>query len=76
MQYRTDKTGNRLSVLGFGCMRFAQKGRSIDIAETERQIIESHMWPLNISRIPHSREAWIVCVADKCVSLYETVFRR
>ena len=34
MQYRTDKNGNRLSVLGFGCMRFAQKGRRIDIAET------------------------------------------
>ena len=41
MQYRTDKNGNRLSVLGFGCMRFAQKGRSIDIAETERQIMEA-----------------------------------
>ena len=41
MQYRTHKNGNRLSVLGFGCMRFAQKGRSIDIAETERQIMEA-----------------------------------
>ena len=41
MQYRTDKNGNRLSVLGFGCMRFAQKGRSIDLAETERQIMEA-----------------------------------
>ena len=47
MQYRTDKSGNRLSVLGFGCMRFAQKGRSIDIAETERQIMEAFRSGIN-----------------------------
>ena len=47
MQYRTDKNGNRLSVLGFGCMRFAQKGRSIDIAETERQIMEAFRSGIN-----------------------------
>ena len=40
------------------------------------QVIASHMWPLNIGKIPGSREAWVVCIADKCASLYETVFRR
>ena len=42
MQYRQDKAGNRLSVLGFGCMRFPQKGRSIDLEETEREIMEAY----------------------------------
>ena len=39
MQYRSDKYGNRLSVLGYGCMRFPQKLGRIDIEETEKQIL-------------------------------------
>lgn len=39
-------------------------------------VIYSHMWPLNPDRIPLSKEAWIVCISDKLVSLYETLFRR
>ncbi|MBQ6662190.1 MAG: HD domain-containing protein [Firmicutes bacterium] len=50
--------------------------RDFDITETERQIIESHMWPLNISKLPRSREAWIVCLADKVCSLKETLTER
>lgn len=40
------------------------------------QVIASHMWPLNPAQIPPSKEAWVVCIADKCVSLYETVVLR
>jgi len=39
MNYRTDKYGNRLSILGFGCMRFPQKLGSIDMEATEKQIM-------------------------------------
>ncbi len=39
-------------------------------------VIYCHMWPLNIKRIPRSKEAWIVCIADKLVSIDETLFRR
>lgn len=39
MNYREDKYGNRLSVLGFGCMRFAQKLGRIDMEKTEQQIM-------------------------------------
>ena len=50
--------------------------RCFGVSKPVQHVIRSHMWPLNISRVPHSREAWIVCVADKCASLYETLFRR
>ena len=39
MNYRTDKYGNELSILGFGCMRFPMKAGRIDLAETEREIL-------------------------------------
>ena len=46
------------------------------IDEETSHVIYSHMWPLNLERIPKSREAWIVCLADKYVSLRESLFRR
>ncbi len=40
MQYRTDKHGSSLSVLGFGCMRFPRtRSKQIDMAKTEQQIL-------------------------------------
>ena len=39
MNYRCDKYGNQLSVLGFGCMRFPKKAGRIDMKETEREIM-------------------------------------
>ena len=39
MNYRTDKYGNQLSILGFGCMRFPQKLGRIDMEETERELM-------------------------------------
>ena len=39
MQYRIDpKSGNKLSVLGFGCMRFTKKGMAIDQAKAEAEM--------------------------------------
>ena len=39
MQYRSDKYGNKLSILGFGCMRFPQKKGKIDMEQTEKQLM-------------------------------------
>ena len=47
-----------------------------DVDHRVQKAIESHMWPLNLTRVPKSREAWIVCLADKWVSLQETLFMR
>ncbi len=47
MNYRTDKYGNELSILGFGCLRFPQKMGKIDLAETEREIMEAYRAGVN-----------------------------
>ena len=39
MEYRQDKYGNRLSALGFGCMRFQRGVTGIDMAATEQQLL-------------------------------------
>ena len=47
MQYRKDKYGNELSVLGFGCMRFTQKGGRIDIEKAERELMAAYEGGVN-----------------------------
>ena len=39
MKYRKDKYGNDISILGFGCMRFTQKGGKFDYDKAEREIL-------------------------------------
>ena len=41
MQYRTDRKGTRLSVLGYGCLRFTKKNGKIDLDKTEAEIMEA-----------------------------------
>lgn len=39
MNYRKDKFGNELSILGYGCMRFPRKMGAVDMELTEKQIM-------------------------------------
>jgi len=42
MQYRSDKkSGNKLSIIGFGCMRFPRNLTQIDINKTEQLIVKA-----------------------------------
>ena len=47
MQYRKDRYGNPISVLGYGCMRFTQTAGKIDIAKTEKEILEAFRGGVN-----------------------------
>lgn len=38
MQYRLDKYGNRISILGYGCMRFSGTAGKIDIPKAQEEI--------------------------------------
>ena len=37
MQYRNDRTGRPISILGYGCMRFTQSGGRIDLEKAEKE---------------------------------------
>jgi predicted aldo/keto reductase-like oxidoreductase len=42
MQYRVDlNSGNKLSILGFGCMRLPKNLTQIDISKTEQLILDA-----------------------------------
>ncbi|MBO6108120.1 MAG: aldo/keto reductase [Eubacterium sp.] len=38
MNYRMDRHGEPISILGYGCMRFSKKGNSIDIDKAEKEL--------------------------------------
>lgn len=42
MQYRSDRYGNQISVLGYGCMRFSQSVGGIDLKKAEKEILAAY----------------------------------
>ena len=42
MQYRNDKYGNKISVLGYGCMRFTKSGGNIDFEKAEKELMTAY----------------------------------
>ncbi|MBO4899500.1 MAG: aldo/keto reductase [Lachnospiraceae bacterium] len=47
MQYRLDKYGNELSVLGYGCMRFTNTAGHIDMQKAETEIMRAYELGVN-----------------------------
>ena len=42
MQYRKNRNGEPISLLGFGCMRFSRKGGKIDIEKAEKEVLRAY----------------------------------
>lgn len=61
----------RLHGLHHPAIALANAARRYPLTPTERNIIESHMWPLTLFHMPKCRAAFIVCLADKICSAYE-----
>lgn len=47
MNYRLDKNEEKISLLGYGCMRFTHKGGSIDIDKAEKEIMKAYELGVN-----------------------------
>ena len=45
--------------------------KDFDISEEVKKVIKSHMWPINIKDYPKSKEAKIVSISDKAVTIGE-----
>lgn len=47
MEYRLNKQGDPISILGYGCMRFTGRGSSIDVDKAESEIMEAYRSGVN-----------------------------
>ena len=47
MQYRNNKYGEPVSVLGYGCMRFSRKGAMIDFDKADRELMDAYKRGVN-----------------------------
>jgi len=62
---------------GFTHPRVAAENASKYCSANEKiqKIIKTHMWPLTFTKIPTSKEAWILCLCDKHTAFLETIHR-
>ena len=47
MQYRADRYGNPISILGYGCMRFTTSAGKVDVNKAEKEILEAYRAGVN-----------------------------
>ena len=47
MEYRQNKKGEQISILGYGCMRFTTNARGIDIDKAEKEIMAAYNQGVN-----------------------------
>ncbi len=47
MQYRKDRHGDAVSILGYGCMRFSRKGGGVDLEKTEQELLAAYRAGVN-----------------------------
>ncbi len=63
------------------CMKHPGNSASIsrqicsEIDEKSLAAIESHMWPLSV-HIPRTKEAFVLCMADKIASVKDLIYRK
>ena len=75
--WHTRKKENNEYLHGFTHPRKAliNAEREFDLSSRERDIIDKHMWPMTIHRIPKCRECWIVVAVDKYSAVAEMAKR-
>ena len=72
--YDWHKRSLKYGLHGYNHSRIAMENaiKYFDVNTDIQSIILTHMWPLNLTKVPRNKEGWILCVADKICSLRET----
>ena len=47
MKYRNNRSGEPISILGYGCMRFTTSGGRIDLDKAEKELMEAYRAGVN-----------------------------
>ena len=76
--YDWHKAPKDIGLHGFAHSKIAadEARKEFNINDRVYSNILSHMWPLNITKIPKTKEGIIVCIVDKLCSLGETLNRK
>lgn len=74
--YDWHNTSNNKHAVNHPCLAEDRAHAEFCLSDKERNAIAAHMWPLPPTRVPKSREAWIICISDKICALRETLFMR
>ncbi len=69
------KRGGNHRLHGFTHAKLAAENakRYCHASEKELAIIRTHMWPLNLTKLPKSREAWVLTACDKITTIAEVL---
>ena len=67
--------GDKLHGYHHAKIAMANARRDFHITKLEGEIIKSHMWPLNLTQIPSTKEALLLCMVDKFCSARETLMK-
>jgi len=70
--WHTKNDGHNLHAFTHPKRAAQNASKNFKLNSKEINIIESHMWPLNISKLPKSKEAIVVCLVDKFCAIIET----
>ncbi len=66
-----DPRNSRLHLIRHPEFALQNADKAFPLSDVERDAIVSHMWPLAIQHTPKSREAAVVCLADKFCTIAE-----
>ena len=71
--WRQDRSKLKKHAKNHPGIAIANAKRDFDISEDVQKVIASHMWPINIKTFPNTKEARIVTLADKAVTIGESL---
>lgn len=72
--FLSENISNKQKMISMFChsrKSLENSSKLFDLSDLEKDIIFTHMFPLNANRVPKYMESWIVSFVDKIVAVYE-----